>query len=131
MDFFTLLAEERIKKAYEEGEFKKLPGMGKPLKLDALSHIPEELRMGYRMLKNANMLDEEVELKKELLRIEDLIQACHDPEEREKLKEELTEKQLKLDRIFEKRKAFQAPASAFYKEKVYNKLIKKNMSDKS
>ncbi|MDQ0163496.1 DnaJ family domain-containing protein [Aeribacillus alveayuensis] len=126
MDFFTLLAEERIKKAYEEGEFKKLPGMGKPLKLDDFSHVPEELRMGYRMLKNANMLDEEVELKKEMMRIEDLIRTCYDQEEREKLKEEWTEKQLKLDRIFEKRKGLNTPASAFYKEKVYEKLLKRS-----
>ena len=50
------LAERRIEEAIERGEFDDLPGAGKPLDLDDLDPLlPEELRMAYRILKNAGM----------------------------------------------------------------------------
>ncbi|MEK4176325.1 DUF1992 domain-containing protein [Aeribacillus sp. FSL W8-0870] len=123
MDIFAKIAEDRIKKAYEEGEFKELPGMGKPLPHDDLSDIPEELRMAYRLLRNAGMVDQENDLKKELLTIQDLLKCCEDEAERKKLQQKLSEKQLALERIVKKRNIFNTPASQFYKDKVYKKLI--------
>lgn len=50
------LAERRIEEAIERGEFDDLPGAGQPLDLDDLDPLlPEELRMAYRILKNAGM----------------------------------------------------------------------------
>ncbi|ASS89121.1 MAG: DUF1992 domain-containing protein [Bacillaceae bacterium] len=123
MDIFAQIAEDRIKKAYEEGEFKELPGMGKPLPHDDLSDIPEELRMAYRLLRNAGMVDQENDLKKELLTIQDLLKCCEDEAERKKLQQKLSEKQLALERIVKKRNIFNTSASQFYKDKVYKKLI--------
>ncbi|MED1439378.1 DUF1992 domain-containing protein [Aeribacillus composti] len=123
MDIFAQIAEDRIKKAYEEGEFKELPGMGKPLPHDDLSDIPEELRMAYRLLRNAGMVDQENDLKKELLTIQDLLKCCEDEVERKKLQQKLSEKQLALERIVKKRNIFNTSASQFYKDKVYKKLI--------
>ncbi|WP_243292161.1 DnaJ family domain-containing protein [Bacillus sp. FJAT-47783] len=122
MDFFTLIAEDKIKRAYKDGEFEQLSGMGKPLKLDDLSHVPESLRMGYKLLKNAGMMEEDVQIKKEIMGIEDLLKNCYDEIERVKLQEKLSAKQLQLEQFIQKRKAFHSPASAFYKEKVYKKL---------
>ena len=45
------LAEQHIKAALEKGELSNLPGSGKPLQLDDDSHVPPELRAGYRLLK--------------------------------------------------------------------------------
>ncbi|REJ23109.1 MAG: DUF1992 domain-containing protein [Bacillaceae bacterium] len=123
MDIFAQIAEDRIKKAYKEGEFKELPGMGKPLPHDDLSDIPEELRMAYRLLRNAGMVDQENDLKKELLTIQDLLKCCEDEAERKKLQQKLSEKQLALERIVKKRNIFNTSASQFYKDKVYKKLI--------
>jgi hypothetical protein len=123
VDIFAQIAEDRIKKAYEEGEFKELPGMGKPLPHDDLSDIPEELRMAYRLLRNAGMVDQENDLKKELLTIQDLLKCCEDEAERKKLQQKLSEKQLALERIVKKRNIFNTSASQFYKDKVYKKLI--------
>ncbi|TVZ76715.1 uncharacterized protein DUF1992 [Aeribacillus composti] len=123
MDIFAQIAEDRIKKAYEEGEFKELPGMGKPLPHDDLSDIPEELRMAYRLLRNAGMVDQENDLKKEQLTIQDLLKCCEDEAERKKLQQKLSEKQLALERIVKKRNIFNTSASQFYKDKVYKKLI--------
>lgn len=54
------IAERRIAEALAKGELDELPGAGKPLELDDDALIPEELRMAYRILKNAGYAPEEV-----------------------------------------------------------------------
>lgn len=44
-------AERHIIDAQTKGEFDNLPGTGEPLTLDDDSHVPPELRAGYRLLK--------------------------------------------------------------------------------
>ncbi|MGC1951098.1 MAG: DnaJ family domain-containing protein, partial [Gammaproteobacteria bacterium] len=53
MDIFTQLAEGRIAEAMAKGEFDRLSGQGKPLPRDDDSLISPELRMAWRILKNA------------------------------------------------------------------------------
>ncbi len=48
---FQRIAEQRILEAQRKGEFDNLPGKGKPLELEDLSWVPEELRIGYHVLK--------------------------------------------------------------------------------
>ena len=60
------LAEARIAEAMERGELDNLPGAGKPQVLDDDSHIPETLRMAYRILKNAGCLPPEMQLRKDI-----------------------------------------------------------------
>ena len=48
-----LLAERKIAEAIERGELDGLPGAGKPLDLEDDPLVPEELRMAYRILRNA------------------------------------------------------------------------------
>jgi len=85
MDFFTRLAENRIKEAMEAGEFDDLRGKGQPLDLNDDSHIPPELRMAYKILKNADCLPPELVLRKEVVQLQDLVAAM--PDEAEKLKQ--------------------------------------------
>ncbi|MGB7180446.1 MAG: DUF1992 domain-containing protein [Burkholderiaceae bacterium] len=54
------LVESRIEQARDDGEFDNLPGAGKPLQLDDDSMVPEELRVVYRVLKNAGFVPPEV-----------------------------------------------------------------------
>lgn len=51
------VAEDRIRAAAERGEFRNLPGAGKPLDLEGDANIPPELRMAYTLLKNGGYLD--------------------------------------------------------------------------
>ncbi len=74
------LAEQHIKAALEKGELSNLPGSGKPLQLDDDSHVPPELRAGYRLLKNAGFLPPELELRREAMEVNDLIRQL-DPED--------------------------------------------------
>lgn len=122
MDLFSILAEERIKEAMKNKEFDNLPGKGKPLPKDDLAHVPNELRIGYKILKNAGMVPEEVQLKKEMLQIEDLIACCHDENEREHLKKKLNEKLIRFNLLMEKRKIGSSRAFKKYQSKL-NKLF--------
>jgi len=96
MDFLKRIAEERIREAIEKGEFDNLPGKGKPLKLDDDSLVPEDLRMAYRVLKNTGYLPPELELKKEILSLRDLINTIDDDEKRLRRLRELNFKLMKL-----------------------------------
>ena len=85
MNFFERIAENRILEAMEAGEFDNLEGMGQPLNLEDDSHIPPELRMAYKILKNAHCLPPELELRKEVVTLQDLVASMED--EAEKLKQ--------------------------------------------
>ncbi|WP_044023100.1 J-domain-containing protein [Bacillus sp. SG-1] len=124
MDLFTILSEQNIKKAYENGEFDRLPGFGKPLNLEDESSIPEELRMAHRIMKNAGFLTEENALRKEMLRIEDMIRDCEDQLEQEGLKKDLNEKLLKFNGLMSK-KRINTNSSIFknYEHKIEKKLL--------
>ncbi|MGK3144509.1 DUF1992 domain-containing protein [Pantoea sp. C2G6] len=68
------LAEQHIRAAQENGDLDNLPGEGKPLQLDDDSHVPPELRAGYRLLKNSGFLPPELETRREAIEINDLLQ---------------------------------------------------------
>ncbi len=69
------IAEERIARARDAGEFDQLPGAGKPLALDDDALVPEEMRVAYRILKNAGYAPPEVEALRELASLERLIRG--------------------------------------------------------
>ncbi|MGA8573276.1 MAG: DnaJ family domain-containing protein [Desulfobaccales bacterium] len=85
MDFFERIAENRIHEAIEARVFDDLRGKGQPLRLEDESHIPPELRMAYKILKNADCLPPELEVRKEIVTLQDLVADLED--EAEKLKQ--------------------------------------------
>ncbi|QST01800.1 DUF1992 domain-containing protein [Pontibacillus sp. ALD_SL1] len=113
-----MMAEEKIKQAEREGAFKDLPGKGKPLDLSEIQAVPEDLRASYTILKNANMLPEEMEVKKEMIRIEELVELCNDEEERLAYQKELNEKQIHFQTLMEKRKMKESGAYKRYSGKI-------------
>ncbi len=82
MDFFQRIAENRISEAIEAGLFDNLEGKGVPLRFEDESHIPPELRMAYKILKNADCLPPELELRKEVVRLQDLVASMRDTAEK-------------------------------------------------
>lgn len=76
------IAEKRIEEAQSRGEFENLPGQGRPLHLEDMSHVPEELRMAYTILRNAGCLPPELAERRELNRLVDLLEACENEQER-------------------------------------------------
>ncbi len=82
MLLFDFIAEQRIAEAIERGELSGLPGEGKPLYLDDDALIPEDLRMAWRILKNAGFVPPEVEALREIGELERLIESLSDGEAR-------------------------------------------------
>ncbi|HHW42910.1 DUF1992 domain-containing protein [Desulfofundulus thermobenzoicus] len=121
MDILAVLAEEKIREAMRRGEFANLAGKGRPLEVDDLSHVPEELRAGYIILKNAGVLPEEMQLKKEMVTLQQLIDCCYEEEQKTGLKKKLTEKMLRFNMLMEKRKMNNS-AFQFYRDKIYGRL---------
>ncbi len=79
---FEKIAERRIRDAMERGEFENLEGKGRPLVFEDDSFIPPDLRMAYKVLKNAGFLPPELLAEKEIHEVEDLIAHLEDEEER-------------------------------------------------
>jgi len=79
---FQKIAERRILEAIREGVFDDLPGAGKPLKFEDDSNVPEDLRIAYKILKNAGFVPKEVALRKEIAQAEDLLAGMEDTKAR-------------------------------------------------
>ena len=75
---FQKIIEERILKAQKNGEFDNLTGSGKPLDLRNDLHVSEDLRLAYKILKNADCLPPEIELKKEIKQTETLLEGMEE-----------------------------------------------------
>ncbi|MDY0390774.1 DnaJ family domain-containing protein [Desulfobulbus oligotrophicus] len=77
------IAERKIQQAMAEG---KIPDLShwknKPLPPDDMANVPEDLRMAYRLLKNAGYVPEEVALQKEITRLEQVLVDCTDEKEK-------------------------------------------------
>ncbi|MFD2445088.1 DnaJ family domain-containing protein [Bacillus sp. CGMCC 1.16607] len=125
MDFSSIVSDHKIRKAYEDGEFENLPGFGQPLKLEDLSGIPEDLRMAYRLMKNAGFSNEENKIKQEMMTIEGLMRNCEDPDEKQKLQKNLNEKLLRFNQVMSKRgKKTNSSMFKNYETKIDKKLFK-------
>jgi len=70
---FDLIAERKIAEAQARGELDNLPGEGRPLELDDDALVPEDLRLAYRILKNAGFVPPEVELLREISQLEAVV----------------------------------------------------------
>ncbi len=119
MGFFDLLAERRMAEAVRRGELDNLPGSGKPLPPDEFANLPDEIRMACRVLRNANVVPEEMQLDKELRRLRDLFEASSDDEERERLRSELRKARLRLDLLLERSRG---PIPPQYLDRVRDRL---------
>lgn len=79
---FNAIAEKRIQDAIEKGEFEDLPGSGRPLELDDDPLVPADVRMAYRILKNAGLVPPEVVHRREIADLEALIASAEAGERR-------------------------------------------------
>jgi DnaJ-like protein len=121
MDILATVAERKIREAMERGEFDDLPGKGKPLAMEEdLTGVPAELRMAYRILKNAGFLPPEVELRKEIATLRELVNSLEDDEARRKKRREIDFKLLKLAMM--RKRPMNLDDHPEYREKVIGKL---------
>lgn len=124
MSIFSRLAEQKIEEAIRNGELDNLPFAGKKLPIDDLSHIPEDMRMSYRIMKNAGYVPEEVTLRKECVQLYDLLSATWNEDEQEQLRRKLNEKHLRLQLLMEQRGLSGNSAFAQYETQVRDQLTR-------
>jgi hypothetical protein len=97
MHFLELIAEQRIEEAIARGDLDNLPGAGRPLALDDDALVPAELRMAYRILKNAGFVPPEVERRREAATLRSLIATATEDVERKRAAARLAVLELMLE----------------------------------
>ena len=122
---YQKIIEQRIKEAVERGEFDNLPGQGEPLKLVDDRNVPEDLRLAYKILKNADCLPPELEAKKEIRQMEDLLESIPDERERYKLIKKINYRIMKLNLMGRKSPLLEE------KEIYYKKILDKVSEEES
>lgn len=60
--------EKQIREAIERGDFDRLPGTGKPLDLSENPYTPADWRLAFKLLQDAGMVPDWIELDKEIRR---------------------------------------------------------------
>lgn len=120
---FENLVEERIRSAEKRGLFKNLTGAGKPLPRDVIGDtVSEDLRLSYRILKNADCLPPEIEVQKEIRRTEDLLAGMQETHARYQTLKKLNYLILKLNTIRNGSAALDMPQH--YADKLVGRLEK-------
>ena len=120
LDAIRIIAERRINEAIEEGLLNIKTWRNRPLPHNNDSMIPDDLRLAYKMLKNAGYLPPEIETRKEIQKLEDLLAANEDEHTRVKQLKKLNYLVMKLD-IMRGESANLENREAYY-QKVVEKL---------
>jgi len=100
----TKSADEAIRAAMERGDFNNLSNKGKKLDLDDYFNTPEDLRLGFSLLKNADYVPEEVQLLKEIGKLQEKLAQISGEIERKKVLKEIEGRRLKYNLLMERRK---------------------------
>jgi hypothetical protein len=107
---FEKLAERRIREAMSEGKFDRLPSRG-AINLEEYFKLPAELRMPYSILKSAGCVPEEVELLKEIERLDAELARANAEPSRDALRRAVADTRLKLDLALERAKRQRSQSS--------------------
>jgi hypothetical protein len=116
---FQKIIERRIQEAQNRGEFNDLPGRGEPLQMEDDSGVPEDLRLAYKILKNADCLPPELQLKKEIRQMEDLLDGIPDEKEKYRQIKKINYKIMQLNMMGKKSPLMEE------KEIYYKKIVDK------
>lgn len=113
------IAERRITEAIENGTLRTDSWKNKPLPLDNDSFVPEDLKMAYKVLKNSGFVPPEIETRKEIHKLEDLISRTEDEHQRVKQMKKLNVLMMKLDSQRTR------PSSIEHDDTYYRKIVEK------
>ena len=124
---FDKIAEKKIREAMDNGEFDDLPGKGKPLKLEDDRHLPQDIRLAHKILKNADCLPPELEIRKEIFTIEELLDGVTDTKEKYRQIKKLNYLIMKLN--MSRRSSLDLEKKQVYYEKLVEKMGKNEKPD--
>lgn len=118
-DALYQIAERRIAQAIEDGTLKTDGWENKPLPLDDDAFVPDDMKMAYKILKNSGYVPPEVETRKEIQRLEDLIEKTEDSHQRVKQMKKLDLLMMKIDAQRSR------PSSIAHDDEYYRKIVEK------
>lgn len=98
---FDRLADRKIREAMQEGKFDALPRKG-AIDLEEYFKLPAELRMAYSILKSAGCVPEEVEMLRDVDRLQTALDGAPDEAARAPIRKALAEAKLRLDLALER-----------------------------
>ncbi|MCE5244260.1 MAG: DnaJ family domain-containing protein [Syntrophobacteraceae bacterium] len=125
---FDKIADEKIREAMVRGEFDDLPGKGGPLNLEDDSHLPADIRLAYKILKNADCLPPELELRKEIRSTRELLAGIQDTQEKYRQLKKLNVLIMKLNMT--RRVSPLLEEHQVYAEKVLDRLVPPKETEK-
>jgi hypothetical protein len=124
---FEKIAEQKIREAMENGEFDDLPGKGKPLELEEDRHLPVDIRLAHKILKNADCLPPELEIRKEILTIEEMLEGEKDAKAKYRQIKKLNYLVMKLN--MSRHTSLSLEKNQVYYDKVLDRMGKKETPD--
>jgi len=127
MLIFEKIAEEKIKEWIEKQDFSKNKFYKKPVDNTEYFKVPETLRIAYHILKNANVLPKELQLKSEIIKLRDLLEEIND--ENEFLKKLRKFQSLIAEYNIISNKKFSIRNDEFYTKKLMKKLVNVTISE--
>ena len=100
------IIKQWVQKVEATGELRNHPEFGKPLRFgDGYLETPDELRMVYKILKNAGYVPAEVELLNRIAALKESLAATADAAERDRLRAQLNELQQRVAIMLDKLRA--------------------------
>jgi hypothetical protein len=108
---------------YKRLDFDNLPGHGEPINIEDDSHIPEDMRLAYKILKNADCIPPELQLRKEIRRMEDMLDGIPDEKEKYRQIKRINYKIMQLNMIRDKSPLLDE--TEIYYKKVLDKMAHK------
>ena len=119
MDSLARIAEQKILEAMETRSLTTSKWKNKPLPLENDQNIPDDLKMAYKIMKNSGFLPPEIEERKEVQRLEELIAATEDEHERLQQMRKLNVLLMKIDAKRNK------PANISQQDDYYRKIVER------
>ncbi len=117
---FEAIVEQRIKQAQKNGEMDNLPGQGRPLPNEEID-FSNEFRLAHKILKNAGFLPPEVELRRDITAMEQLLDAVEPGSgEQERIRKKLNLLMTRLGMTQTTRKTISIPAQ--YRNSIINRI---------
>lgn len=120
MDWPTQIAERRIREAMERGRFNDSPLKGTKLVFKTNPYVPEELRLAYKLLKDAGFLPREMELRKEIWTLKEMLRTIDDEKERTRVVDQINDRVLRLNMLW--KRSFSNEDRHVYGQKLRAKL---------
>ena len=117
---FEAIVEQRIKQAQKNGELDNLPGQGKPLPREDID-FSNEFRLAHKILKNAGFLPPEVELRKDISAMEQLLDAVEPGSaEQERIRKKLNLLMTRMGMMHNTRRTISIPEQ--YRNSLINRI---------